>query len=327
MSNDANIQYELRLAEFEITTHCNRSCPFCYIGEALNTEEMSLQQVGILLEEARELEIDRVVLTGGEPLLHSGFEHVVGLSNDCGVPIGVLTNGDLLTRKLMASLRGRISFIQLSLHDLPDNDPFAARTLERVTRLRGVGIPVTILITVSARNIKHLGALFDLVDDLGVPVGVQRFCSVGERTLEGFKMEPDEYERALHEIWSRLQNNDTLACEDPLLNRLMPEATLSLVPDSTWIGCSAGRWAAAVAVSGKLMPCVKLRISDRNVFECGLAKAWHESEIFHQLRTGYSGSACESCTYFRVCRGCRAEAYHKDHNIWGIDPLCRCSSV
>ena len=312
---------ELQLIEIEITTNCNKSCEICYLGDSLNSGQMSSTTLKVIVDAAHALGVEHIVLTGGEPLLHPHFEAIVDIVNGIGLRPGILTNGVALTRKRASSLQGRVSFVQLSLHDLPGRDLFAARIARRVLELKELGLPVSLLITVSARTLDRATQLMDFAEGVGVPFGVQRFCQVPGKNLHDFVLPPGPYQRTLAEVWERLQKSDLMACEDPLLNRFMSDERVTKVPDSVWIGCAAARWAALVTTRGDLVPCAKLRISGANVLDVGLEEAWN-SELFQTLREPYPESDCASCKHFRVCRGCRAEAYHSGLGLWGRDPLC-----
>ncbi len=311
-----------RLLELEITTHCDLGCPFCYLGDERNQGDMPLFEAMRLLDQAKDAGVERIVFTGGEPLQYSYLDDLIQKANTLGWQPGVLTNGLSISQDRVLRLRQAISFMQLSLHALPSGSKQAQVVCEQAARLRGLGIPVTVLVTLSAENIADLDAFAALLNGLNVPWGVQRMCPMPGVDDNGFSPSMVDFTRAMEKIWQWMQESEILSCEDPLLNLCMPMKYIDDVPNDVWSGCSAGRWVAVISSTGRLMPCAKLRLADRNVFDVGLATAWQTSELMAALRSAPPGAACDGCKYYAVCRGCRAVAYSTTGEVWGRDPLC-----
>jgi len=91
-----------------LTQRCNLACPFCHKeGDARQLKmEMKPQEIQRTVAVAASLGIDRIKLTGGEPLLREDIQEVV--ANIRAVPvisdIGITTNGILL-EELAAPLK------------------------------------------------------------------------------------------------------------------------------------------------------------------------------------------------------------------------------
>ena len=62
----------LRYLEFQITDRCNLRCRHCYIGDGYH-QDLSLERVSKVLKEFEEIQGLRLLLSGGEPLLHPHF--------------------------------------------------------------------------------------------------------------------------------------------------------------------------------------------------------------------------------------------------------------
>lgn len=63
----------LRYLELQITDRCNLKCRHCYIGKKGHAE-LSTDRIRRILKEFEEMQGLRVLITGGEPLLHSKFD-------------------------------------------------------------------------------------------------------------------------------------------------------------------------------------------------------------------------------------------------------------
>src|ERR1700722_7102236 len=108
---------------------CNCRCLMCDIwkrdsGGELNREDLARHRASII-----NLDVRQVVLTGGEPLLHSNLAAICSFLKECGVKITLLSTGLLLNKRaeLVAS---SIDEVIVSL-DGPEE------THDRVRRVRG----------------------------------------------------------------------------------------------------------------------------------------------------------------------------------------------
>lgn len=74
---------------------CNLNCSYCdtrYSCEGQDGTEMSVSEV---IEKAKEAGVERITLTGGEPLIHKNVEELVdGLVNE-GFEVNIETNGSI----------------------------------------------------------------------------------------------------------------------------------------------------------------------------------------------------------------------------------------
>lgn len=87
----------------ELTERCNFSCRYCYNSSSPNkTGEIS--EPIALLSILRDLGARLIQLTGGEPLMHPLFEDILDYSVKNFDLVGVITNGSLITRKLIRGI-------------------------------------------------------------------------------------------------------------------------------------------------------------------------------------------------------------------------------
>ncbi len=105
----------LRYLELQVTNACNLRCKHCYIDGG-PARELSVEQVRGVLEEFEEMQGLRVMITGGEPLLHSEFPAINELLSDVAVRATLFTNGLLLTDRVLKDLN--VHEIQISIDGL-----------------------------------------------------------------------------------------------------------------------------------------------------------------------------------------------------------------
>ena len=76
---------------WEITSACNLRCDFCLVE--MKRKQVSLDKALEIADQLIERGVDKVLLSGGEPLVFRGVEHVMRRLVDGGVLVKLLTNG------------------------------------------------------------------------------------------------------------------------------------------------------------------------------------------------------------------------------------------
>lgn len=101
MGNKKRIPFSF---ELEITARCNNNCKHCYINLPINDHEA--MQNELTLNELKEILNDAITLgalwckiTGGEPLLRKDFPDIYLLLKKKGVMVSVYTNGTLISEE------------------------------------------------------------------------------------------------------------------------------------------------------------------------------------------------------------------------------------
>lgn len=143
---------------------CNLKCLHCYMeGAPSRKEELSLTSVLRAIAESRQLGIGIIYLTGGEPLLYRGLSEVLEAAHAQGVEVRLCTNGMLITEQWAARLQSLAVKANVSVdgeatfHDSFRKLSGAFCATERgVRRLKAVGVPVTIVTTISQGNLESL---------------------------------------------------------------------------------------------------------------------------------------------------------------------------
>jgi cyclic pyranopterin phosphate synthase len=123
--------HDLRIS---ITDRCNFRCRYCMPKEIFNREYeflqrellLSFEEITRLTRVFHELGVQKVRITGGEPLLRRGVEHLIrGLSEIDLDDLTLTTNGSLLARKAEALAAAGLRRITVSL-DSMDPEVFGA---------------------------------------------------------------------------------------------------------------------------------------------------------------------------------------------------------
>lgn len=102
----------LRYLELQITTGCNLMCRHCYLGPS-QVNELTLKTIRDILDEFEKMQGLRLLITGGEPLLHTKFKDINRLFSEYAFRKVLFTNGVLLSEELVESLN--VNEIQVSI--------------------------------------------------------------------------------------------------------------------------------------------------------------------------------------------------------------------
>ncbi len=86
--------------------HCNCRCLMCDIWQKTDGKELDLADFARHRESLVRLGVREAVLTGGEALLHRGFEQLCAFLRECGARVTLLTTGLLLTKRADAVANG-----------------------------------------------------------------------------------------------------------------------------------------------------------------------------------------------------------------------------
>jgi len=126
----------LRDLRISVTDRCNLRCPYCMPREVFGrdyafiarAELLSFEELTLLCRSFAELGVEKVRLTGGEPLLRRNLERLVAMI--AAVPgiddIALTTNGTLLEAKAQALRDAGLSRVTVSLDSL---DPHVFRSM------------------------------------------------------------------------------------------------------------------------------------------------------------------------------------------------------
>ncbi|MEE1282957.1 MAG: radical SAM protein [Acutalibacteraceae bacterium] len=105
----------MRIFYSNITYGCNSNCVFCYSHNTRHNgcthNEIDINRFFNYLKNQNICVADRVILNGGEPCLHSQFEHMLCELDKIGCEILVYTNGRLLNKLPKEILSSRMRFV------------------------------------------------------------------------------------------------------------------------------------------------------------------------------------------------------------------------
>ena len=159
---------------WELTSACNLKCDFCLVE--MKRRHLPVDRALTIADALVEARVDKVLLSGGEPLLYPGAEAVIRRLSASDVLVKLLTNGTIHNTAVFDLIRASDS-IEVSL-SLPTVDPaeadriFGARdtlakiaaTIETLPKAR-----LNVICAVSQLNLHAVEDVVDWVAAAGVP--------------------------------------------------------------------------------------------------------------------------------------------------------------
>jgi GTP 3',8-cyclase len=164
---------EMRDLRISVTDRCNFRCTYCMPREVFDSSYRFLPHEAILrFEEIARLArifvglgVQKIRLTGGEPLVRRDVHRLVALLKELDVELTLTTNGSLLAKQAHALKSAGLDRVTVSLDSLDDatframNDADfpVARVLEGIQVAADVGLgPIKINVVVK-RGVNHRG--------------------------------------------------------------------------------------------------------------------------------------------------------------------------
>jgi len=327
---------------FHLTDRCNLKCAHCYLS-CPDHHEVSELPTGVVLRLIDELTHHNgraVVLSGGEPLLHSGIKQIL-TSAAPKLQIRLLTNGTLIDKEWAAFLTDLDIYIQVSLdgstreiHDAIRGNGAFDKALKALEYLQHAGLrnKINIAATVMNQNIHDLPEIISLAERLDVPgvrflplrdMGTAKtsWQSIGAGVSVADQEDFYMYATAL-QVTKKTSVEISCGLSGFLLK--MPEA---FSEDDIW--CSLGN-RIVVTVNGDAFPCA-LMMKDEfklgNILSDSTEKIMQSRPMATVCRALTDRrkkiEKCAACDWRNFCQsGCMGQALDEKGTIWETDDFC-----
>jgi radical SAM protein with 4Fe4S-binding SPASM domain len=298
------------LLHVELTTRCPLRCPQCY-AELQRGRDIDRGRLFDVLEEAARLQVGRIALSGGEPLVFPYLVETVAHISRLGMGSTMATSGVGLSEDRLGELRSAgIGCIWVSLNGSTEAVHSRSRGgfYEAIGALKLLGeAEVACGINWVARkdNAPDFPGMVALAREYGVrhvnvllskPDAKDRIDSfLGGKEFWGLA----RYLRQIRETHDPVVDVDVEYCYSYLRAVAYTNPTAGIRA-----GCLAGRALMALDVDGDFIPCRHLSYPEKWP---SLESYWHGSDILGKLRVTEVNveEPCHSCPCLPACRTCR----------------------
>lgn len=332
--------------QWHITDDCDQRCKHCYIfsgNRCKKTESMSWEEMQETFYNCLDFcEVYRrtpyFYITGGDPILHPDFWHLLKLLHEHGTAFTILGNPFHLNDQVCRELKWfGCEKYQLSLDGLRETHDWFRKpgsfacTLEKIRCINRAGMKSVIMTTVSKTNRMEVPGIIDAAVEAGVSVfAFARYVPAGGE-LDA-SMTPQEYRQLLEICDKKFKEYEAKGCrtyfnkKDHLWTLYEYETGTFRIPENSkegmiYGGCNCGNCHLTILPSGDVFACRRVGESKvGNIFEDRLADVWLTTMEAYREYTQFN--KCSRCKLLAWCRGCPAVAKGTNGSFYADDPQC-----
>ncbi|HEV2553507.1 MAG TPA: pyrroloquinoline quinone biosynthesis protein PqqE [Bosea sp. (in: a-proteobacteria)] len=318
-----------------LTHRCPLACPYCSNPLELDgrSDELTTSDWIRVFEEASDLGVLQLHLSGGEPATRQDLTELVAAAARHGLYSNLITSGIGLDRtRLVALAQAGLDHVQLSIQDTDEANA------DRIAGLAGshqrkrvfasmvteVGLPLTINAVLHRGNLARMAAMVDEAIGLGA-----RRIELAHTQYYGWAAR--NREALMPDMADAVAASASVA---DLRDRTAGQITIEYVPPDHFARYPKpcmngwGRQSLNVTPRGLVLPCHAAQtipgLSFWNVRDRSLAEIWRESPAFNAFRgTDWMREPCRSCERREIdFGGCRCQAMALTGDPRNTDPVC-----
>jgi pyrroloquinoline quinone biosynthesis protein E len=318
----------------EITHRCPLHCVYCSnpLQLADTKAELSTQDWVRVFQQARDLGILHLHLTGGEPLARADLKELIRAAHDAELYTNLITSGiGLPDVRLAVLVDAGLDHIQLSFQD-SRNEPAdwiagAKAHSHKVVLsevIRRFPIAFTVNLVVHRQNLDHLEEMIAFAEQLKpnrLEIAHAQYYGWALKNRDMLIPTRQQLENCLRIVegaQARLSGRMRIDCVVPDYYARYPKACMG-----GW-----GRRLLLIDPAGQALPChaagVIPGMSFDNVREHSLEWIWRESAAFQRFRgEQWMPEPCRSCDRrAEDFGGCRCQAFLLTGDANATDPVC-----
>lgn len=318
----------------ELTYRCPLRCPYCSNPTDLSGSELDTGSWCRVFDEARELGVLQLHLSGGEPLARRDLVDIVAHASKLALYTNLVTSGLGLTEQRLAALQAAgLDHVQLSIQDATRESADAIAGIKSHDRKKQVaalvkesGLPLSINVVLHRHNVERVAE----IAAYAVELGAERL-ELAHTQYYGWGL----LNRA-----SLLPSREQVALADAAAERVLAGnegVEIVYVRPDYYDGvpkpCMNG-WGSrqlVVAPTGDVMPCPAASVipdlEPASVLDSSLRDIWYQSTTFNRFRgTDWMRDPCRSCPRKEIdFGGCRCQAFQLTGDAAATDPACALS--
>jgi len=294
---------------------CNIDCSFCYV-DGSRPGQWDPNDLERVLEEARELGMEKIQLSGGEPTLYKHLLRIVEYLHNSGVETLLVTNGTTMTPDMARRLHDNRVIIGISLEsiveEVDDNLTGAPgafqKKMEAIAMLKETGYTKDVPLNIIVKTLKANQNTFLQTWRWALDNGLQPIL---DRAIPGTRLPIEEVmnPQDLRYIMDEIGKMQGIRHNIPFLYNE---------------GCDRLECGVHIETNGDVLPCAGVKLPTTNVHQESLVKAWGGNKLLDGCKTHSETieGSCGSCDYAKICTGCRGVAYEIFGDVNAPDPLC-----
>ena len=308
----------------EITCKCNLKCRHCYNSsdiDSLNENQMSTDEVKMLIDQANEMGVWQFDLTGGEVFLRDDIFEILEYAKLKGMATVIFSNATLLDeekiiklkelqiRKLVVSVDGYTSKVHDEFRGV---EGALEKTIENIKLMKKHGVDVDINVMLGDHNANEINQLVDYLRfELKVPFAGDVIMPIGRG--------------------SDITNSENYACILGYINQLNGKETACSIENMGEFevppqrSCGIGDSFLYVTHEGSFNLCPSLTYKFDEAFRFGNIRKDKLYDVWTSGMDKFRNLNCEKhaeCQAHEKCKGgCRSRAYSAYGSIYSADKV------
>lgn len=344
-TDDAVYEIEFGQVQIEITGRCNMRCQHCR-ATLQPKQDMPSEQILKIMGFARRYSQNykEVIVSGGEPLLHSDFSRALKhIRENGGESVTLTTNGSLLTKDHMSLIKD-LSFKRFILSVSLDNldpkihddfrgyknaFPKAVQAMRLASENSSPEITNSMRSTIQPSQILEMERMVTFAQSLGCRrISFSAVHPSGSAIhRKDLWMTREDKKRFIEEVYRLKQvfSDIEVSTNDPLKCLLRRENDIGTDDELVFDGCGAAVITFNVNSDGTMTPCALLNIPMMNIFPLSIeeiAEHYQRNSIVRNMLAMNLTGKCGTCNKKYQCGGCRARALIQNGDFLAEDPHC-----
>jgi MoaA/NifB/PqqE/SkfB family radical SAM enzyme len=271
---------------FAVTARCPCSCYHCSADRRPQGGELTTGEVKDVVEQCVDMMVGSIVLTGGEPMVRTDLDELIGHIALQEATPQIFTSGYFLDRERARRMREaglEVAFVSLDSPDAAVHDE--GRGIEglfekaceglRAAAEEGISTGISTFATHEALEGHYIERFFELGKSLGV-----REITVFDVTPTGKMLGRDDMllTPGEHRALSELQEGQYVRKSGPKI------VTMSYVNETDIIGCFGAKYQMHITHDGYVTPCDFVPLHFGNVREEPLRVIWNRMRAHPEYR-------------------------------------------
>ncbi|MBC6496777.1 MAG: pyrroloquinoline quinone biosynthesis protein PqqE [Alphaproteobacteria bacterium GM7ARS4] len=322
----------------ELSHRCPLQCPYCSNPLVLEERrrEMGTEEWQRVFQEAAQLGMHQVHVSGGEPTVRKDLEELIEECDRVGLYTNLITSGVLLDEGRLRLLKEKgLNHVQVSFQDTDEDNADRIggykgghrKKIEVSRMVRALGLPLTVNAVMHRQNLEHVEDFIELALVLGaqrIEIAQVQYYGWALKNRAAFMPTYAQLEKATAQVEAarkRLKGRLEIDYVVPDYYAQRPKNCMG-----GW-----GRQFMYVNPSGEVLPCHAAQciphLTFDSVREHSLAWIWRHSHAFNIYRgTDWMPEPCRTCDRREIdWGGCRCQAMALTGDAAQTDPACALS--
>lgn len=319
---------QLTSVHIEITSKCNERCIHCYIPHELKTNVMTSEMFNNIIEQAKDLKVLHLTISGGEPMAHPEFISFLKKCHEYNFSVNILSNLTMLSDDIINEIKKNdLIGIQTSIYSMnPDihdeitqNKGSLHKTLEAVAQLIENDIPIQISCPVMQPNKDCYMDVVNWGNSHNIRVNSD-FLIIGQYNN---KNENTKCRLSLCDVRQHIKNR--MQMDDEYMKLVGKEIEKKKQRHRNDFVCSVCNSSICISENGNVYPCVGWQECVLgNLEEDTLRDIWNQSDKIRLLRElrWRDFPKCLNCPQQEFCTMCmvRNANENPDGNPLEVNP-------